>query len=126
MCAGCHHQRIPFEPAVGIEQPRCKDCHLPSTYDSASGRQLRDHFSAGAAIGVPALIGDELAVERIRRWIAGEQRIALKGWEYLWDIRRRTHDAPLRRPGLRCFTSLRAPWSPGRSTVSVCSLPTLV
>ena len=114
MCAGCHHQRIPFEPAVGIEQPRCKDCHLPSTYDSASGRALRDHFSAGAAIGVPALIGDELAVERIRRWIAGEQRIALKGWEYLWDIRRRTHDAPPAATWVKMFHVAQSPLVAGQ------------
>lgn len=94
MCAGCHHQRIPYEESVGLHQARCKDCHLPSGYAADGSRSLRDHFSPGAALGVASLQNDSLAVERIRRWIAGDQLIALNGWELLWDIRSRTHDAP--------------------------------
>ena len=94
MCAGCHHQRIPYEESVGLHQARCKDCHLPAGYTADGSRTLRDHFSPGAALGVASLQNDTLAVERIRRWIAGDQLVALNGWELLWDIRSRTHDAP--------------------------------
>jgi hypothetical protein len=84
LCLSCHRDQIAPSVTAGLQPIRCAECHL----------QGDDHFMPGANAALTRHANAPESAARLLAWIGGEEAVAVRGWEYLWNVRDGEDDTP--------------------------------
>lgn len=95
-CIVCHHHQLLLPEEEGLVRPKCIECHMQPQDTMGLPGKGANHFMPGANLTVPHFAGRPEAAEVTRKWIVGDFKLDLSGWENTWEPRRKRGEPPSR------------------------------